>query len=217
MKIIELLNETPLPSDWDSSKFNISNSFKSIVDYALERSKKIGAGSSRIAFEVEYEGRPTILKIAKNKKGLAQNEVESKMLSDGYIEKMELTIPLIDYDTTNIQPLWIHTEKANKVTEMKLCKLLHCDNLFQLLQMVKSKYKNSSLYAYYYNELKELNTKEELEELEELVDNLYTLSKDFDIALDDLQKTNSWGLYKGKPVIIDIGLTMEVYDLHYKK
>jgi hypothetical protein len=155
MKIIELLNETPLPSDWDSSKFNTSNSFKSIVDYALERSKKIGTGSSRIAFEVEYEGRPTILKIAKNKKGLAQNEVESKMLSDGYIEKMELTIPLIDYDTTNIQPLWIHTEKANKVTEKKLCKLLHCDNLFQLIQMVESKYKHSNLYTRYYNELKE--------------------------------------------------------------
>lgn len=218
MKIIELINETPLPSDWDSSKFNTSNSFKSIVDYALERATKIGTGSSRIAFEVEYEGRPTILKIAKNKKGLAQNEVESKMLSDGYIEKMELTIPLIDYDTTNEQPLWIHTEKANKVTEKNLCKLLHCDSLFQLIQMAKSKYKqNSSLYAHYYNELKELNTEEELDDLDELIDNLYTLSNDFNIALDDLQKTNSWGLYKGKPVIIDIGLTMEVYDLHYKK
>jgi hypothetical protein len=216
MKIIELINETPLPSDWDSSKFNTSNSFKSIVDYALERSKKIGTGSSRIAFEVEYEGRPTILKIAKNKKGLAQNEVESKMLSDGYIEKMELTIPLIDYDTTNIQPLWIHTEKADKVTEKKLCKLLHCDNLFQLIQMVEIKYKHSNLYTRYYNELKELNTEDELEELEELVDNLYSLSNDFDIALGDFEKPDSWGLYKGKPVIIDIGLSMEVYDLHYK-
>ena len=216
MKIIELINETPLPSDWDSSKFNTSNSFESIVDYALERSKKIGTGSSRIAFEVEYEGRPTILKIAKNKKGLAQNEVESKMLSDGYIEKMELTIPLIDYDTTNIQPLWIHTEKANKVTEKKLCKLLHCDSLFQLIQIVKSKYKHSSLYAHYYNELKEINTEEELDDLEELIDNLYSLSKDFNIALGDFEKTDSWGLYKGKPVIIDIGLSMEVYDLHYK-
>lgn len=217
MKIIELINETPLPSDWDSSKFNIpSKSFKPIIDYALERATKIGTGTSRIAFEVEYEGRPTILKIARNKKGLAQNEVESKMLSDGYIEKMELTIPLIDYDTTNIQPLWIHTEKADKVTEKKLCKLLHCDNLFQLIQMVKSKYKHSSLYAQYYNELKEINTEEELEDLVVLVDNLYSLSNEFDIALGDLQKTNSWGLYKGKPVIIDIGLTMEVYDLHYK-
>ena len=217
MKIIELLNETPLPSDWDSSKFNTSNSFKSIVDYALERSKKIGTGSSRIAFEVEYEGRPTILKIAKNEKGLAQNDVEVKMLSDSYIEKMELTIPIIDYDTSNNKPLWIHTEKANKVTEKKLCKLLHCDNLFQLIQMVKSKYKNSSLYAHYYNELKEINTEDELEDLVDLVDNLYSLSKDFNIALRDFQKTNSWGLYKGKPVIIDIGLTMEVFDLHYKK
>ena len=83
--------------------------------------------------------------------------------------------------------------------------------------MVKSKYKDSSLYASYYNELKELNTEEELEVLEELVDNLYSLSKDFNIALGDFQKINSWGLYKGKPVIIDIGLSTTVYDLHYKK
>ena len=62
--------------------------------------------------------------------------------------------------------------------------------------MVKSKYKHSSLYAHYYNELKEINTEEELEDLVDLVDNLYSLSNDFDIALDDLQKTNSWGLYK---------------------
>ena len=218
MKIFELLNETPLPSDWDSSKFNIpSKSFKPIIDYALERATKIGTGSSRIAFEVEYEGRPTILKIARNKKGLAQNEVESKMLSDGYIEKMELTIPLIDYDTSNNKPLWIHTEKADKVTEKKLCKLLHCDSLSQLIYMVKSKYKDSNLYMVYYNKLKEINTEEELDQLEKLVDNLFSLSKDFDIALGDFQKANSWGLYKGKPVIIDIGLSMPVYELHYKR
>jgi len=131
MKIIELINETPLPSDWDSSKFNTSNSFESIVDYALERSKKIGTGSSRIAFEVEYEGRPTILKIAKNKKGLAQNEVESKMLSDGYIEKMELTIPLIDYDTQIynhygfIQKRLIKLQKRNFVN---FCIVIVCFN-----------------------------------------------------------------------------------------
>jgi hypothetical protein len=82
--------------------------------------------------------------------------------------------------------------------------------------MVKSKYKSPSLYAHYYNELKELNTEEELEDLVDLVDNLYTLSNDFDIALGDFEKPDSWGLYKGKPVIIDIGLSMEVYDLHYK-
>lgn len=217
MKIFELLNETPLPSDWDSSQFSTTKSFESIIEYALERAKKIGTGSSRIAFEVEYEGRPTILKIAKKEKGLAQNEVESTMLSDSYIQHMELTIPIIDYDTVNDKPLWIHTEKAGKITEKKLCKLLHCDSLSQLIYMVKSKYKNSDLYMFFYNKLKETNTEEELDQLEELVDNLFSLSKHFDIALGDFQKANSWGLYKGKPVIIDIGLSMPVYELHYKK
>jgi len=63
MKIQELLQETPLPDDWDKSKYKSHNSFASRIRYATERAKKIGTGSSRIAFETEYEGRPTILKI----------------------------------------------------------------------------------------------------------------------------------------------------------
>jgi hypothetical protein len=65
----------PPPESWDRGVFH--KSFKKQLDYAIERAAKIGTGSSRVVFEIEYEGRPTVLKIAKNAKGLAQNEKEA--------------------------------------------------------------------------------------------------------------------------------------------
>lgn len=86
------LVESPLPDDWDKSTFKKGIPFKKQLDYAIERAEKIGSGSSRVAFEIEYKGRPTILKIAKNAKGLAQNEEEASLLSEPYIP--EIVIPI---------------------------------------------------------------------------------------------------------------------------
>jgi len=36
--------------------------------------KRLGGGSSRVAFLIDYQGRKTILKVAKNNKGLAQSQ-----------------------------------------------------------------------------------------------------------------------------------------------
>lgn len=81
MRIIEILNETPLPDDWDKGKFvKKDNSFKSIINYAKERAKRIGSGSSRVAFIVQYQGRETVLKIAKNNKGIYQNRQEIDLI-----------------------------------------------------------------------------------------------------------------------------------------
>ena len=74
----------------------IKEAIKSILEYCKERAKRLGQGSSRVAFEIEYEGRPTILKIAKNSKGILQNEKEVNILEDNFFEHI---IPMIDYDT----------------------------------------------------------------------------------------------------------------------
>ena len=36
------------------------------------------------------------------------------------------------------------------------------------------------------------------------------------IAIDDFFHISNWGIYKGHPVIIDLGLTMDVFNDHYK-
>lgn len=213
MKLQDIM-ETPLPDDWDQSAFSYEKTFKSKIDYAIQRAKKIGKGSSRIAFIIEYQGRQTILKIAMNKKGLAQNEVECKLLSDSFIQQTELVIPIIDYDTNNNTPIWIHTELAEMATENKLCDLMKCPSLWYLIRFAKSI--GTKNYPMYKNQL-ELFTEKEQEICEEYANALADIHLNFDIILDDLSTPKNWGIYKGKPVIIDIGLNFHVANKYYLK
>lgn len=208
----QFLVETPLLDDWDSTVFNKNTSFKKKIDYAIERSKKIGSGSSRVAFEIEYKGRPTILKIAKNAKGLAQNEEESKILEDTYIS--DIVIPLIDYDEKGYT--WIHTEKAEKVTSSKLCKLMNVPSLQSLVYAadVNSKRRDSFL-----DEIRTFNKDDEdkIEVAMEYVDKLSELNINYEVELGDLTRAANWGTYHIYPVIIDLGFTYYTKDNFYSK
>lgn len=64
-----------LPDDWDESKFGHDKVFYKRVQYAKLKAKQIGSGTSRVAFIIPDQGRNTVLKVAKNKKGMAQNIV----------------------------------------------------------------------------------------------------------------------------------------------
>ena len=94
----QFLIETPLPDDLYDAVFNPNVPFIKRVRYAKERAKRLGAGSSRVAFLTPYQGRNTVLKVAKNGKGIVQNEEELTLLEDWYLNKLGITIPLIDYD-----------------------------------------------------------------------------------------------------------------------
>jgi len=211
MKIYELINETPLPDDWDKSKYKSNNSFASRVRYAQERAKRIGSGSSRLAFEIEYQGRPTVLKIAKNQKGIAQNEYESQMLNDYYLTGMGITIPMIDHDEENEPPTWIHVEKAEKMTAALFRKHfngLSPDEAIHLVKYMTGKWQIQvpPEVSEKYNEIYEEN--ETLNSLVELVGN-------YDIEPGDFARLANWGIYKNEPVIIDIGASSEVISTHY--
>ena len=75
MRIKELLLESPpLPEDWDKDIFNERVPFKTRIEYAKARAEQVGKGSSRVAFVIPYQGRKTVLKVALNAKGMAQND-----------------------------------------------------------------------------------------------------------------------------------------------
>jgi hypothetical protein len=220
----QVLDEMPLPVDWDQKQFQQQGTtFKSRLAYALERAKKIGTGSSRVATTIEYQGRPTVLKIAKNTKGLAQNSVEASMLDDGYASQMGILIPLIDYDTQHRQPLWIHTELATKASESQLCNLMHCDNLGQLINFARAITGNSRMswigtpQSYIEHMKKKHKTEEAIEIATDYANKLAELSTSFDIELGDLDRAANWGLYQGKPVILDVGGSSEVIKQYYRR
>ena len=217
MRANEFINEAPLPPDWDPSQFQRGTTFKSRLAYALERAKKIGTGSSRVAMLIEYEGRQTVLKVAKNAKGLAQNDIEASLLNDGYIRQLGITIPIIDYDKANNQPMWIQTELAQKANEKQLCNLMKCQSLSDLMYAAKV-YGGDEPRKTWQNVVDAMPvtfSESDLETLEEYASSLAELKHNFNVELGDFRRAANWGLYKGKPVIIDIGLTKDVYQQYY--
>lgn len=202
----EYLAEAPLPDDWDSAIYNPRIPFAKRVRYAQERAEKAGAGSSRVAFVIPYEGRRTILKVAKNAKGMAQNEVEARTLEDWFLKDLNITIPMIDYDEENDPPTWIHTEFAAKAkdsdfknaTGLKLNDLIdYCLYLSGRERGDRSKYGN-------------------IDEENDLIVSISDLLGNYThVPVNDFRVLGNWGIYDGRPVIIDMGLDDTVAKQHY--
>ena len=216
----EILDEMPLPTDWDPAQMQQQGtSFKSRLAYALERAKKLGTGSSRVAMIIEYEGRPTVLKVAKNAKGLAQNSVEADILSDGYASQLGILIPIIDYDEQHREPLWIHTELAQKVTDKQLCAIMKCDSLELLVRFantIAGKYRGITAQTFVDGLLRNGKSEQDIETMTEYANVLADLHSSFDVELADFARKANWGMYQGKPVVIDVGFNSNVMNQYYK-
>lgn len=216
------LNEAPLPDEWDKDMYNERVPFAQRVRYAQERAEKIGTGSSRVAFMIPYKGRPTILKISKNRKGAYQNEVEAEVMSDGFHGRSGVTIPLIDYDERNSMPTWIHTERADKIRSQSQLETL----LSQFYAGITGDGK-VKLYALeqYLKEMKgqrpnfSLSSQDERDAVSEnvFIQRLLALVMDYDLAVGDILRPANWGVYRNQPVLIDIGANETVISNHYSR
>jgi hypothetical protein len=217
----QIVDEMPLPADWDPQQMRQgATTFKSRLQYALDRAKKLGTGSSRVATVIEYEGRPTVLKIAKNQKGLAQNSVEADILSDGYASQLGILIPIIDYDEQNREPSWIHTEMATKASEKQLCHLMKCDSLNQLVRVgntISGKYRGQTGQSFIESMINDGKPEQEIEVMTEYANILADLANSFDVELGDFDRAANWGIYDGKPVIVDVGFNSTVFNQYYKR
>jgi hypothetical protein len=228
------LDEMALPADWEESALGADQTFKNRLQYALERAKKLGTGSSRVAFVIELEGRPTVLKVAKNRKGIAQNIAEVDVLDDGYLGRLDIVIPLIDYDQKNPSPIWIQTELAKKVNAKRLAELLHCTDFWEFLDCVDSiinpkpksraiwgqtgpteiKVEPSNLEKTKQRLIAKGKSEQEVELFAEYVDDAVNLLHNSEVIFSDLRQPANWGEYQGRPVIIDLGFTEAVKPLY---
>ena len=216
----QVVDEAPLPPDWDEKQYQPGSSFKSRLAYALDRAKKLGAGSSRVAVTIEYQDRPTVLKIAKNTRGLGQNAAEASVLNDGYARQMGILIPLIDYDKQNPEPTWIQTELAQRASKQQLCAIMKCDTLVQLVAMaraIKGVGKYQQNYADFVKNRLTHKSEQDIETMTEYADKLADLDSQFDVLISDLSREANWGIYQGDPVIIDVGYTSNVRKQYYSR
>lgn len=199
MRMKDFLSEAPLPDDWDHGQMvaRPGTTIKSRLDYALERAQRIGQGSSRVALVIEFQGRPTVLKVAKNRKGMAQNLEEVDILSDGYFSKLGILIPLIDYDQSG-SVSWLQTEMAAPFKSREaLAAALGCD-IMKLLEY--SRRIGMGFSDKFYDVVPERRA-----DVQELATSLDDLANNSTLDLEDCMQPSNWGMYQGRPVIIDAG------------
>lgn len=221
-----VLNEVPLPPDWDPRKMSAYQSFDNRLQYALDRAKEIGVGSSRVAMIIEYEGRPTVLKVARSKQGLVQNEQEIEVLKNSRVSKMPIVIPMIDYDRANSRPVWIQTELAEKVDESTLNQIFRTPDLKFLIEYVDFKSKKSNYFFWNdfdtssFSEIKKIYlenteyTERDWKIFEKYADQLVQLVYNTRLETGDFRFDENWGLYNGNPVIIDLGFTQTTKEYY---
>lgn len=209
-----LIGEMAYPVSFNMDEFKKINTFKGRVEYCQERLRKIGAGSSRIVYQIDNE---KCLKLAKNTKGLVQNASET----DKYLE--QIGIAAITYDC-HPKYQWIEMQLARKAKPSDFKRLTPYDfNVFcHWIDYIHAQYSRGRTYrnkqmdelfkSDYFWENIEYTV---FQEVETYLSN-YTLE-----AIGDLKRISSWGIVSNngeeKLVLIDYGLTDDVYNTYYKR
>lgn len=196
-----------------TTTFNIKDfdnlrSFSARKRYADQNLNKIAAGSGRIVYKTP-DGKA--LKLAKNSKGIAQNELECQLGND-YYAKSNLT-KVFDCDPSN---LWVLAEEAKKLNPNRFYQLtgVKIEDLKDFLEYNINKNKPKG-YSF-----KEPSNSEELWE-NEFVYSINDLMINYDIPSGDLGRLSSYGevIRDGQPTVVltDYGLNDEIYNTHYNK
>ena len=207
MNLIDILLEVEYPSGFSLGEFDSLMSIKERKAYCEKNLKFLGEGSSRIVFEIDDY---TVLKMAKNRKGIAQNMVEAKPEFQNY----DIMAKIFKTDKLHT---YIIMEKADKVNAQEFEEFtnLKVSELKSYLSNVKKKLRGQKYDKELVKKYKDDNVDNDfLEETEGAMEK-------FTMSSGDLAKVSSWGRVKrnGKYEIalIDYGLTSDVYQKFYKE
>jgi hypothetical protein len=197
--------EEDYPASFDMEEFKSLKSFNKRIKYCEEHLSRISSGSGRIVYKIDDE---KALKLAKNKKGVAQNDVEVDYSQDNYINHLFA-------ETYEFHPdfLWL---------EMEYCKKLNFRRFKELTGVDFRAYSNMILY-----EKERITSRSsrlkipQPENYDELIENEFIFDvvdymASYDIPAGDLTRMSTYGENSdSEVVIIDYGLTQEVYDDYY--
>jgi len=212
--MFEGFDETELsedyPIDFDIFSFKNINGYAAKLRYAeLYLGKPLGRGTARVVYRVDND---KVLKLAKNKKGIAQNEVEINWSGDNYYG--DIMARIFDYDRD--ESLWVEMELAFRAKKSDFKRLWGVDlnEMYYYLRNKSEENKGKRGFFHIEPEIKEqLDNNDNVQHLLEFV-------LDADTNAGDLGRISSWGLVKRTGgmalVLIDYGLTSDVYESYYK-
>lgn len=213
----EPLEEMAYPINFNLEEFSRIPTFSGRKKYCDERLQKIGTGSSRIVYRVDDE---KALKIAKNKKGIAQNEHEADWGRNNY----DIFAKIYEADENNYT--WIEMELASKIKPSDFKRLVDvswaevCLTIEYIYDIYKPN-KNPYYVKRYNSDLMEKFMNEEVySEKNEFLFNLYGYMTDYQpMMINDWTRIANWGIVERNgqelPVIIDDGLDELIYKTYY--
>jgi len=195
------------PTTFDMDHFKTLTKFAERVRYCEEHLKRISSGSARIVYMVDDT---KVLKLAKNQKGLAQNEVEIQWGQDSYFGSILAHTFMYHPDD-----LWVEMELARKVSKKDFQRLADCT------------IEELNMYLRNFNEVNrgkkpmfsmDPEVKARLDE-NEFVGSIAEFMQNIDAPAGDFGRLNSYGIVQrgGQDdiVLIDFGLTNDVYQTYY--
>ena len=189
-------------------EFEKIQSFTKKIEFANQNFQRIGSGSGRIVYDIDGT---KVFKLAKNAKGVAQNEAEINIGS--YNDTHNIVTKVLESDNNGS---WIISEKAKKVNEGRIKQLTGIPSLNELFYFLRNHENNikggHNIFSLDADTEKLLNDNEFVTELQDIMSN-------YSISAGDLGRPSTYGevLRDGQPTIVltDYGLTGEVYDTHY--
>lgn len=193
-----------LPPNSDNLKTVLSNLEKlethaARKKYAEANLKHLSSGSSRIVYLTPNK---TIVKLAKNDKGLAQNEAEANpKMKSKYLN------PIISCSKNYS---WCETHYLEKITEKEFEKMTG---------LAFSDFDEAIRYGL--RNVSGNTDKDKPENFDEVAkSDIYKELKDigekFKLLPGDMARISSWGTKDGRPVLIDAGLTRDIFDEFYE-
>ena len=197
------------PNSFRLSEFEKVPSFAGKYRYANERLTKIASGSGRTVFKIDDK---MVLKIAKNKKGLAQNSVEAEY----YLQNYDIVARVFDTDRNDF---WVEMELAQKVGKNRFKQLTGISiELLEVYLRYRQSLNNPGGYR-----PPAWHSKEELSSIEDnnFVADLTSLIDNYDFSeVGDFGRLSTYGEVSrdGQPkiVLVDFGLTNSVYNDYYR-
>ena len=201
------------PQRFSLQELDSITTFKGRLEYCRRMlGKSIGSGSARICFNI---GNGHILKLAKDRKGLAQNEFEedTSRMSSAVVEV---------YDVAG-NYTWIVEELCQPATEDDFEYILGIP-FITFCDLVRYQY---NVYGRSSQELKlfSINKEEAQALLEQIgsgfIHELMRLMADYELPCGDLLRVSSYGIVNrdgGEDIVlIDSGLSQEIKDMYYAR
>ena len=184
-------------------------SFRGKIDYANQHLDRLGSGSGRAVYSISDD---KVLKLAKNAKGIAQNEVEAGIGGD-YTAKHIVTEVFDSADDNS----WVLAEKAKKVTEKRIKELTGIPSLWDLQKFLQNEVDANKGRTVYKLDQELIDFFWE----NEFASDLITFVVDYGQVSGDMGRPSTYGevVKDGQPAIVltDYGLNDEVYDTHYTR